>query len=290
MRLVKIVIVILLLPVSVFCQISEEDKEVDDIIDNLLGSDNLINDLIKSTTNYQMLQVEANYNDKTYFSGRDIGINQFNFVPQISYMHSKGFFASISGMYYSEFFPHWDYTSLSVGYGKNFGREQKFYWSTSYSRYIYSNEIENPFENAVTASISYNSKKKIFGSAIETSFLFGEETSFQLTSTTFIDFKLYEYKELELNIKPQLEILVAQQTIEQARIEIKGKKEETSFVEYDEFGLLNTAIKIPIQISYKSFDVEFGYTLNIPNSLPNENSMKATGFLNLSLSYTFLFN
>ena len=66
------------------------------------------------------------YNSNTYFSGRDIDIDQFNVSPQITYVNSNGLFASVSGIYYSEFLPNWDVTTVTVGYGKNFGKKKLF--------------------------------------------------------------------------------------------------------------------------------------------------------------------
>jgi hypothetical protein len=56
------------------------------------------------------------------------------------------------------------------------------------------------------------------------------------------------------------------------------------------FDLLNTQINIPLNLTTNSWDFEVGYNLNLPNSLINENSLKTTGFFNLSVGYMFDLN
>ena len=107
--------------------IEEERTETDEIIDNLLGEDEILEDLIKSVSKNDFLYFSTNYNNKTYFSGRDIGIDQFNVDSQLTYMNSNGLFIGLSGLYYSEFTPRWDYTAATVGYGKSFGKHKNIY-------------------------------------------------------------------------------------------------------------------------------------------------------------------
>lgn len=282
----KLLFFLLLAPLALFSQ----TDEVDEFIDDLLGEEDLIKEIIKAFSTHHLIQIGVDYNDKTYFSGRDIGIDQFHLIPRISYVNSKGFFSSISGVYYSEFTPKWDYTSLLVGYGRSFDKQKKFNWAVSYARYIYSNDIEGLFENAISGSLDYLSKNKNFGTTIESTFLFGGDNSFQLTSTTFKEFELYKNGNFEISLRPQIEIIIAQQTIEQIRIDRDGTIPVIVYTQNNEFGLINTELKLPIQASYNSFDIELGYTVNLPNALPGEGTLNSTGFFNVSLSYTMLFN
>lgn len=285
-RVKKLLFFLLLAPIALFSQ----TDEVDEFIDDLLGEEDLIKEIIKASSTHHLIQIGVDYNDKTYFSGRDIGIDQFHLIPRISYVNSKGFFSSIFGVYYSEFTPKWDYTSLLVGYGRSFDKQKKFNWAVSYARYIYSNDIEGLFENAISGSLDYLSKNKNFGTTIESTFLFGGDNSFQLTSTTFKEFELYKNGNFEISLRPQVEIIIAQQTIEQIRIDRDGTIPVIVYTQNNEFGLINTELKLPIQASYNSFDIELGYTVNLPNALPGEGTLNSTGFFNVSLSYTMLFN
>ncbi|MFA5300323.1 MAG: hypothetical protein WC389_19225, partial [Lutibacter sp.] len=122
-------------------QESTKEKEIDDLIDELFREDELINELTASISNFQFLYVSATYNSDTYFSGRDIGIAQYNITPQITYAHSNGIFASLSGIYYSEFVPKWDVTVATVGFSKNIDAKKLFKYAISYSKYFYTEDI-----------------------------------------------------------------------------------------------------------------------------------------------------
>ena len=109
-----------LILIGVHTTISQEksikEKEVDEIIDALFNEDEAIDELMDELSNFKFLYLSLDYNSDTYFSGRDIDIDQYNLKPQLTYMNAKGFFASLSGTYYSEFIPKWDFTSATFGY------------------------------------------------------------------------------------------------------------------------------------------------------------------------------
>ncbi|MDC1162464.1 hypothetical protein OAT18_03375 [Tenacibaculum sp.] len=271
-------------------EISDVEKtETDEIIDSLLEENEITEDLIRSMSNFDFLYFSMSYNNKTYFSGRDVGIDQFNMSPQLTYMSSKGFFVGIAGLYYSEFTPNWDYFSVSTGYGKSFGKKDIFRWSISYARYFYSNEVDNPYENGVTFRIGVKNKKKTLGTQLSTTYLFGSDNTYQFTSTSYGVVKLFKDKNHQLKIRPQLEILVGKQVVELSRTITIGSHQITRYIENNEFGLINTQLSLPLQYSYKSFDFELGYNVNIPSALTGESNLKTTGFFNLSLAYMFDF-
>ena len=82
-------------------QLSEEDE----IIDAILGEESEDEFLESAVTKFQFINISLEYNNKTYFSGRDIGTDQFNVSPQIMYLHSNGLFAGLNGVYYDQFTP-----------------------------------------------------------------------------------------------------------------------------------------------------------------------------------------
>lgn len=278
-------ILLLLVSFAYAQETTVEDEEVNEIIDNLLGEEDVLDDLVKSVANFQFLYFSANFSNKTYFSGRDIGIDQFNITPQIMYMNSKGFFAGISGLYYSEFVPRWDYTSLTLGYGKNFGTNNKYRWSTSYTRYLYSEGVDNPFENSLMGSISLSNTKKTLITQLSATLLFGDETSYQFTSTTYGTIDLFKKGTQQLKLQPQLAILVGKQTIELARTITIRNQQITVYDQQDEFGLINAQLNLPIQYSIDAFDFELGYIINFPSALGSETNLKTTSTLTLSLAY-----
>lgn len=271
------------------CAFSQEkttqENEVDEIIDNLLLEDQDMNAFIESISDFQFVYLSANYSNDTYFSGRDIGIDQYNVRPQITYMHTKGFFASLSGVYYSEFIPNWDYTTVTVGYGTSLDKKKLVRLYSSYSRYFYSEGVENPFTNAVSVGLGVKNKKKTLGTQLSCTYLFGDDNSFQIDSRSFVAFQLVKTKEMGLKIKPQLSIVAGQQTLELAQTSLQNGVLITNYLENDVFDLINTQVNIPLQFSSNSFDVELGYSINFPFELANESNLPTTGYFNLSIGY-----
>ncbi len=277
--------------ISIICSTqlySQEDidnlNDADEIIDNLLEEETL-EEFIKTITNFQFIYFSVDYNNKTYFSGRDIGINQFNVTPQVSYMHSKGFFAGVSGIYYSEFVPQFDYVSLNLGYGKNFGKQKNYRWSTSYARYFYSTGVDNPFTNTLTATLGLKNKSKNFGGQISGTYLFGDENSFQFIASSYALINLYNAKKTSLKLRPQLNVLFGKHIVELSRNINIGGQIFTQYTQNNEAGLINTQINIPLQLNVDKYDFELGYTLNLPSALAGETNLNSNGTFNLSIAY-----
>jgi hypothetical protein len=273
---------------GVFYGYSQEltkEKEIDALIDELFMVDEVINELTASYKNSQILYISTTYNSDTYFSGRDIDIDQYNIIPQITYAHSNGIFASLSGIYYSEFVPKWDVTTATVGFSKNIGKMKLFKYSVSYSKYFYANDIDNIYTNTLNAGLGVRNKKRTLGTQISGSYLFGEDQSFEIASRSFVEFNLLKTKKNSLNFKPQLNIVAGKQTIELARIYNQDGQMLTEYTENDVFDLINTQINLPLQFSTNSFDFEAGYNINFPNALGDESNLKNTGFFNISIGY-----
>lgn len=267
---------------------SQETKKdiVDELLDEiLLQEDNLLDEIIQSLSNYQLIYVNVTYNSNTYFSGREVGIDQFNLVPQISYASSSGFYAGISGNYYNEFYPKWDVTIGTLGFNKEVGKKKLFKYNISYSKYMYANEEDNILSNAANLGLGIRNKERNLGTHITGSYLFGKEQSFQITSRTFASIKLFKTKKISLKFRPQLNIIAGKQTIELSRIITIGDENALEYIENDVFELINTQVNIPLQLTFGSFDFEVGYNFNIPNPIGQETSLKTTNFFNLSLAY-----
>jgi hypothetical protein len=266
-------------------EINTDKNDADDIIDELFDENSTLDELIASLSNYQLLYISANYTSNTYFSGRDIGINQYNIRPQIMYANSNGLFASLSGTYYSEFNPKWDVTVASLGYGKSIGKKKLFKYSASFSKYFYANSEDNIFSNTINVSLGFYNKNRTIGTLISTDYLFGKNQSYQILSSSFIKLNLIKTKSIILNITPQLNILMGKQTIEFSRFVIENGlpiiKNYTSNV----FNLYNMQVSLPIQLNVNSFDFELGYNINFPSEIRNETNLANTSFINFSIAY-----
>ena len=260
-------------------------SDEDEIIDNLLGEES-VEEFLKSATDFQFLHFSVDYNNKTYFSGRDIGTDQFNMSPQLTYINSNGFFVGITGIYFSEFAPEWDYTAVTLGYGKSFGKDKKYRWSTSYARYFYSDTSEdNPFTNAISLGLEVDNKRKTLGTELSTTYLFGSDNSFQIISSTYGVLSLSKTEKTHLKLRPQLNIVVAEQTIQLSQTFTIRGQQFTRTVQNNDFGLINTQLQIPLQLDVNDFTFELGYIINFPSELEGETNLETTSNFNFSISY-----
>ncbi|MDP3352985.1 MAG: hypothetical protein Q8S44_04520 [Flavobacteriaceae bacterium] len=273
--------------ISQVLPITEIEKERNDILDDLFQEDSDIDELMALLSNYQLLYISTNYNNATYFSGRDIGIDQYNIRPQITYLNSSGLFASIYGIYYSKLEPKWDVTTATLGYGKSFGKNNLFKYYASYSKYFYNNTDVNIFSNDISVGLSIRDKKRTLGTQFTSSYLFGNEQSIQITSTSYAIINLLKTKKANLALRPQLSIIAGKQTIELAQSYTRMGQVFTTYTTNDVFNLINTQLNIPLQFSANSFDFELGYNINFPNAIGNESNLKNTSFFNLRMGYLF---
>lgn len=263
----------------------EIEKERNEILDELLQEDSELDELIASLSSYQLLYVSVNYNNDTYFSGRDIGVDQYNLRPQITYLNSSGIFASLYGIYYSELQPNWDVTTATLGYSKSFGKTKTYKYYGFYSKYFYTNNSDNLFSNVLNAGLSVRNKKNSIGTQLTASYLFGNEQSFQIASTSYVNLQILKTRKSTLTFKPQLYIVAAKQTIELAQSYTHMGQVFTSYSTNDVFNLINTQLNIPLHFNTNSFDFELGYNINFPNAIGDETNLKNTGFFNFSLGY-----
>ena len=280
---------------SIFGQETEDVlSDEDEIIDNLLGEES-VEDFLKSATQFHFINVSVDYNNKTYFSGRDNGTDQFNVSPQLTYINSNGFFTGITGVYFSEFDPKWDYTAITLGYGKSFGKNNMFRWSTSYARYFFSDSTEdNPLTNAVSLGFDIDNIKRTLGADLTSTYLFGSENSFQLVFSTYGSLNLFKTNKYHLRLRPQLNIVWAEQTIQlnqafsttvSARRPPIPPPPPPTNLESNSFGLINTQFQIPLQFDVKEFTFELGYIINFPSELEGETNLETTSNFNFSISY-----
>ncbi|MDY7393922.1 hypothetical protein UMM65_01575 [Aureibaculum sp. 2210JD6-5] len=275
----------------------EVDKEIDEIIDNLITLDDAyLIDLINEVNNYKIIIASLDFNDKTYFLGRDLGINQFSISPQLMYKNSNGIYAGVAGAYYDKFDPKWDLTILTAGYGKFFGKHKNLKGELGYSRYIFSDTDSNDFENSIDGSFSIRNKNDYYGSIIDASYLFGKRTGFQTNIAVYGTIKLFDLgttSDAEFVLVPNVSFLLASENIDTSRIDRLGidlpyiNRVVNSF---EKFSLRNVQLNLPIQLDYDNFLLELGYNFNFPSSFEFEREVKNTSFFNLGFTYFFDLN
>lgn len=269
-------------------EVDDDDAEVKELLALLYKEQKELARLMKDFSNFQFLYFSVNYNNETYFSGRDIGVDQFNIRPQITYMSSNGFFGSLSGIYYSEFDPKWDFTSASLGYGKSIGKQKLIRLTASYTRYFYSQGVESSFTNGITLGAGIRNKKRTFGTRISATSSFGSESSIQLSSGTYARFKLYKNKKSNLYFQPRLNITAGDQTFyQESGTVLSGGIEYINYVENNIFDFINLQFNFPLLLTVNDFDFEIGYSYNLPQDNGSDAIFDNTSFFNFSIGYFF---
>ena len=271
--------------VSSYAQVTNDEDEIDILLDELFFNDQqFIDEILYSFNTYNFIYTNVSFNSNTFFSGRDSGIDQFNLVPQISYYSSSGFNVSVSGIYYETFEPNWDFTNVSVGYFNTIGKKKLLTYNAGYTRYFYSDGWDT-FTNSLDLSIGLRTKKRNLGTKLGASYLFGTDQSFQLVSSSYGKINITKQKNFSLKLTPKLNFILAQQTIALEQLVGQGDQVTTEFVYNDIFDLLNTQINIPLSLTTKSWDFELGYNINFPSALESESDLKTTSFFNISIGY-----
>ena len=262
-----------------------KDKEIDMLLDELFfNEEQFIDDILESFNTFNFLYTNISFNSNTFFSGRDSGVDQFNIIPQISYYSSKGFNVSVSGLYYETFSPNWDFTNVYLGYYNTIGKKKLFNYSIGYTRYFYSDGWDT-FTNSADLSLGIRNKKRTIGTKLAASYLFGKDESLQIISRSYANITLTKQKNFALKFSPQLNFIIAQQTIALEQLNTQGGETSTEFVYNDIFDLLNTQINLPLSLSTKSWDFELGYNINFPSPVETESNLKTTSFFSLSIGY-----
>lgn len=270
-----------------FCSYAQIENldDIDGLIDELFFNDQqFLDELIEGGLTYNFLYTSVSYNTNTFFSGRDSGTDQFNIIPQVSYYHSSGFNASISGIYYQNFAPAWDFTSVSVGYFNTIGKQKNFNYNLGYTHFFYSDDFDD-FTNSIDLSVGFRNKKRTIGTTLAASYLFGTDTSLQLVSNSFLNINLKRTSNLALRFRPNISFIIADQTYTFSSIIRSSLGPRIVTVVQEVFDLLNTQLSFPLSLSTKSWDFEIGYHLNLPNAVSNESNLSNTNFFSFSVGY-----
>ena len=272
--------------------LKSQDSDLDSLLDAILFEDEELISLLSGKTNFQYLYLRSHFENQSYFSGRDIGIEQYNYSAQISYFHSMGFNAGVGAIWYSQFDPKLYATYLSVGYSGRFDKKEDFRYRTAYNRYFYSkvDTIEShAFYNAFSAGATID--KGFIGTRLDFALLTGDALAGQVSWDLYGDITLIKLGTFDrIKFEPEVSLFFGKEIVAYYQLGGLGQSQEYEWVEDSEFGLLNTAIRIPIGIDYRNFDLEIAYNINFPNSMITGDKLPTTTYFNISLGYIFSLN
>ena len=312
-KLINLTFFILIFPL-VYSQQKNEVEDIDLLIEELFFSQQELGELLNENK-ISLIYSSINYNSNTFYSGRSIGVNQFNLSPQISYLNSNGLTISLSGIYLDQFDPAWDLTTISIGYSKWINKKNTVSLNTSFSNYFYSYDQNDIYSRSVSLGMSYQSLNDKLFLNTSAGIFFDGSNLFQIISNFYYSFNLIKKREKikEQNKRSQVwkgnvngkqksrRILSDKLTLDFKPLVSFYFNSETIDTEYSPsffinqninadqnyFGLINTQIKLPIEFNLNSIDLELSYYINIPLPIGDENNLPNTSFFGISIGYLF---
>lgn len=269
---------------------SQTDR-IDSLLNEVLFQDDGLMEILSSAENFQFLYSRMNYDTKTFFAGRDIGINQYNMTGQISYFHSIGISLGAAAAYYSAMDPRISTVMLMAGYNGKFSKLKALRYRVSYNRYFFpkSNLLaSSSFNSSLNGGLTFD--QKIIGTRVDYSLLMGKEYGSQVSWDIYGNLNILKFGKFNrIQFEPEVscyfgsdKTIITQVSIVPGRL---PRQYTTSEVEKSKFGWMNTELKLPITISYRSFDFELGYNMNFPRSIVSTEILKSTSYFNFSVGY-----
>ncbi len=128
----------LLLDDDIDFSILSEDSLLLDELDSL-SIFTLLDSILNTDYKQSQLALRLGFTSDVVNAGRDLGINQNGLLPGISYFHSSGVFASLTGYWNSQSDPKYNLTVASLGYFGELGK--KLTYSLSYEHSFYANSV-----------------------------------------------------------------------------------------------------------------------------------------------------
>jgi hypothetical protein len=259
-----------------------EPTESDAILDDFFETDSIdVLDLFDDLQKQDYLYVTVLYNDKTLFSGRDFGVEQYSVFPSISYIDGNNFFANLSSGYYSNVNPKWDFITFSGGYSNYINKKKTLLATGVYSYSSYTQDVADLNNHRISLGLSF--RKKWFRNSLTTGYLFGGASSFFVSNNTYVSIGILDTKILDISMQPRFGLFWGSQTDRQEFVQLRPYRIE--YVDTDYFQLLNTEFSIPIEFDFGNLDIEIDYTFSSPNPLPSEGGLENAGFISFSIGY-----
>ncbi|PZX13435.1 hypothetical protein LX69_02691 [Breznakibacter xylanolyticus] len=254
--------------------------------------DSLLSDLIyddidlldgQDAERYDFVYLGTAYSNRTFYAGREVGDGMMNQSWYAYYYGACGLFAGASGAWYDGLTPAYSSTSLSVGYGGYFSDSKRVAYRFSYSRYLYHDEVvadESLYQNNINVGLSY--RKGWFGARGGVNYLFGDEQKLGFYGALYSRLKLAGFgAQNALFMVPEVSAFVGKEWVNVTR---DGQ------LVYDElYGLMNTQVIIPLEVSLGNFDVEVSGVANFPFTRDELVSYPASLYLMMSVGYVFGF-
>lgn len=294
--LLRLSLALVLLPGS--SSLSAQQDDIDAILDSMFfgTDDEILLMLAEMNRNHNFIYGRLGYDSRTTYAGREIGAGQYNMTGQLFYLNSIGLNLGVSGAWYSQMDPSYRSTVLSAGYSKGLGKKKGIRFRISYNRYFYNiqdSDFEPVYYGAANAGITL--KAGSVGTRFDYSLLLGQEYGSQASAILFGNFKIFTLgKNAKISILPEVSFYFGSETVEYERYSfLDGGMQSpggNEIIYQDQFGLMNTQLNIPLEISIGDLDIEVAYIYNINRSLDSYYTFDNVSLISVSAGYFFMIN
>jgi hypothetical protein len=263
-----------------------QTSQSDSIIDELIFEYKSEGQITKSVKNYHFIYTGVNFSNKTLSAGREIGLDQYNFTSQLFYFNTKGLILGLSGAWYSQLDPKYSTTGFSAGYGNKFKKLPNLTYRMSANYFLFhtgSYDYTPTYRGSINAGTTL--KNKWAGTRLDFNLLAGQKIGTSISWDIFSKIKLLKLSKYDkIQLEPEVSFYFSSESVE---VNNTGYFDEliTDIQYTNAFGLLNTKFTLPINISYKNFNFEAAYQLNLPHSLDSNYSYDKTSTFNISIGY-----
>jgi hypothetical protein len=266
-----------------------QTSQRDSIIDELISEYKSEGQITKSVKNYHFLYTGIDFSNKTFSAGREIGIDQNNLTGQIFYFNTKGLILGVSGAWYSQLDPKYSTTVFSAGYGNKFKKLPSLTYRLSANYFLFhtgSYDYTPTYRGSINAGTTL--KNNWAGTRLDFNLLAGKEFGTSISWDIYSKIKLLKLGKYDkIQLEPEVSFYFSSESVE---VNNTGYFDELLFtdIQYtNAFGLLNTKFILPVNVSYKNFNFELGYQLNLPHSLDSNYTYEKNSAFNISIGYLF---
>jgi hypothetical protein len=249
------------------------------------------------------LVARLGYNSNITASNLSLGLDQFGLSPGVTYYHKSGLYLDATAYWSREYSPSLYLTVPSLGFLKSV---KKWTLNLEYSHYFYSfsdSTYNTPYTNTINLSNFFEVKPFLF--RLDYSLYFGEKTVNRITPAVMFNIEKKNWLGIKrLLLYPTFSLLLGNESWQNSQYipyttvpsEIRDRirnKLPLFYLEtnnYNEFGVLNYSVSLPLSISLKNWTFLLSYTYNFPQALPNEQlTLTNSGYLSFSVIRYFNF-
>jgi hypothetical protein len=261
-------------------------NRIDSLLLDVFENDKALNHLFDQPSASSYIYSGINCDSKTFYAGRELGENMYSINGNLYVFHSGGLYLGVSGSWYSDLDPGYNFTVATAGIRKPLNQKKNLSFRASYSRYLLNSadsSTENISKNNLGAGLSI--RNNWIGGYLSLNALFGKEFSMNLSPAIYSNITLIRFGRYgEIRLVPELSLFIGSETIEYYNGSIIDPLSSPSPVT-EKYGLLNTQAYLPVCIYAGNFSFEFGYSMNIPMTQDNNYKYPASSFFSFSVGY-----